>query len=117
MPVTRIRVSSQLTDASTGTLLWSDTTQAPVGDLFQVQDELVQRIVASLSLPLTAREHRMIQHDVPASNASVRGFSSRQPAQLDSKQMESSRAICTSDASRRIRAMRRRGRAWAEFIM
>ena len=49
-----VRVTSQLTDASTGTLLWSDTAQAPVGDLFQVQDELTRRIVDSLSLPLTS---------------------------------------------------------------
>src|SRR5215475_5575786 len=46
----QVRVTSQLTDASTGTLLWSDTAQAPVGDVFQVQDELAQRIVASLKL-------------------------------------------------------------------
>ena len=42
----QVRVTSQLTDAATGTLLWSDSAQAPVGDVFQVQDELTQRIVA-----------------------------------------------------------------------
>ncbi len=38
----------------------------PIGDVFQVQDELTRRIVASLSLPLTAREQHMLQRDVPA---------------------------------------------------
>ena len=50
-----IRVSCQLTDASAGTLLWSHATEVQVGNLFQVQDKLVHRIVDSLSLPLTAR--------------------------------------------------------------
>src|SRR5262245_48553321 len=46
-----VRVATQLTDASSGTLLWSHVAQTPVGDLFRVQDELSRRIVASLSLP------------------------------------------------------------------
>ena len=33
----------------------------------QLQDDLVERIVQSLTLPLTAREHRALKHDVPAS--------------------------------------------------
>src|SRR5262245_52381144 len=48
----QVRVTSQLTDAATGTLLWSDTAQAAVGDLFQVQDELPSRKVAFLKRPL-----------------------------------------------------------------
>jgi hypothetical protein len=36
-------------------------------DVLQLQDEIVRRIVESLSLPLTAREHRRPSHDVPAS--------------------------------------------------
>ena len=61
-----LRVTTQLTDASSGTLLWSHAAQMPIGDVFQVQDELTRRIVASLSLPLTAREQHMLQRDVPA---------------------------------------------------
>jgi TolB-like protein len=29
----------QLTDAASGTLIWSNTAQVPVDDLFRVQDE------------------------------------------------------------------------------
>jgi hypothetical protein len=36
--------------------------------VFQIQDEIVHRIVESLSLPLTAREHRRLRSDVPASS-------------------------------------------------
>jgi DNA-binding winged helix-turn-helix (wHTH) protein/tetratricopeptide (TPR) repeat protein len=63
----QVRVTSQLTDASSGTLLWSDTAQAGVGDLFQVQDELARHIVESLKQPLTSQEQRQMQRDVPAS--------------------------------------------------
>ena len=48
-----VRVATQLTDASNGTLLWSEAAQTAVGDMFRLQDELTRRILASLSLPLT----------------------------------------------------------------
>lgn len=63
----QLRVSSQLVEVPAGTVLWSNTAQVPVGDLFGLQDELTQKIVESLSLPLTARERRMLKQDVPAS--------------------------------------------------
>ncbi len=63
----QIRVSSQLVEAPAATVLWSNTAQVPVGDLFRLQDELTGKIVESLSLPLTTRERRMLKQDVPAS--------------------------------------------------
>jgi eukaryotic-like serine/threonine-protein kinase len=63
-----VRVNTQLVGAPGGSVLWSHTAQATLRDVFQLQDDLVQRIVASLSLPLTAREHRLLKHDVPASS-------------------------------------------------
>lgn len=63
----QLRVSSQLVEAPAATVLWSNTAQVPVGDLFRLQDELTGKIVESLSLPLTARERRMLKQDVPAS--------------------------------------------------
>jgi TolB-like protein len=63
----QVRVTSQLTDASNGTLLWSDAAQMPVGDVFQVQDELSRRILDSLKLPLTSREEELLRRDVPSS--------------------------------------------------
>jgi TolB-like protein len=61
-----IRVTAQLTDAVSGTLLWSYATQAGMGDVFRVQDELAERVVESLSLPLSAREEKIWRHDVPS---------------------------------------------------
>ena len=63
----QLRVSSQLVEASAATVLWSNTAQVPVGDLFRLQDELTGKIVESLSLPLTTRERRMLKQDVPSS--------------------------------------------------
>lgn len=62
-----IRVSTQLLSAPEGTLLWSSTPQVTMQDVFQLQDEIVHRIVDALSLELTARESRMLRKDVPAS--------------------------------------------------
>jgi serine/threonine protein kinase len=63
----QLRVSTQLVEAPSGTLIWANTSQLAMQDIFQLQDELVNRIVESLSLPLTAREHRRLKRDVPAS--------------------------------------------------
>jgi serine/threonine protein kinase len=63
----QLRVSTQLVETPSGALIWSKTSQMTVRDIFQLQDELVNRIVESLSLPLTTREHRRLKHDVPAS--------------------------------------------------
>ena len=81
-----VRVTTQLTDASSGTLLWSGATQAPVGDVFHVQDELTKRIVASLSLPLTVREQQMLQRDVPSSARAYEFFLRGNQLSYDSKQ-------------------------------
>ncbi len=108
-----IRVSCQLTDASAGTLLWSNTTQVSVGDLFQLQDELVRRIVDSLSLPLTARERRMLHNDVPSSKRAYEDFLRANQLSLDAKQWSVARDLyerCVQDDPRYAPAWARLGR-------
>ena len=108
-----IRVSSQLTDASAGTLLWSHTTEVPVGNLFQVHDELVHRIVDSLSLPLTARERRMLRNDVPSSKRAYENFLRANQLGLDAKQWSVARDLyerCVEDDPRYAPAWARLGR-------
>jgi TolB-like protein len=63
----QLRMSTQLVEAPGGAMVWSDGAQVSLGDMFQLQDKLVHRIVEALSLPLTAREHKMLRYDVPAS--------------------------------------------------
>lgn len=62
-----VRVSAQLADAAAGTLIWSDVAQAPIEDLFQLQDTLTSHIVSSLALPLTAGDRRSLDRQAPAS--------------------------------------------------
>ncbi|MGE0362304.1 MAG: FlgO family outer membrane protein [Vicinamibacterales bacterium] len=63
----QLRVSAQLIAAAAGTVLWTHTVQTSLGDVFQVQDELVRRIVDSMAAPLSGREQRAAGRDVPAS--------------------------------------------------
>jgi serine/threonine protein kinase len=63
----RLRVSAQLVEAPSGTVLRSETTETSLGDVFQLQDELTRRIVETLKVPLSAREKRALDRDVPGS--------------------------------------------------
>ena len=64
-----IRVTTQLVEAASSTMLWSSTSHVSSKDVFALQDDLVDRIVQSLTLPLTAREQRLLKHDVPANSS------------------------------------------------
>jgi TolB-like protein len=50
----QLRVSAQLIEAPSGTVLTSHAVQSSMGDLFQLQDDMARRIVEALSPPLTA---------------------------------------------------------------
>ncbi|HVO61592.1 MAG TPA: protein kinase [Terriglobales bacterium] len=62
-----IRLSCQLVEAPSGTVLWSETVTSTMRDLFKIEDELSHRVVQSLMLPLSDRERRSFRRDVPAS--------------------------------------------------
>jgi serine/threonine protein kinase/tetratricopeptide (TPR) repeat protein len=61
----QLRLTSQLVEAPSGTLVSSFTTQSPVGDVFHLQDELTERLVRALSLTLAGREAGP-RHEAPA---------------------------------------------------
>jgi serine/threonine protein kinase/tetratricopeptide (TPR) repeat protein len=60
----QLRAATQLVAAPEGTLLTSHTVQAPLGDLFQMQDDIARRVVEGLALPL-AGERPSQAPDVP----------------------------------------------------
>jgi eukaryotic-like serine/threonine-protein kinase len=62
----QLRLSTQLVEAPSGTLIWSKTSQVELRDIFQLQDSLVNGVVESLALPLTAGEVQRLSHDAPA---------------------------------------------------
>jgi len=62
----QIRVTSQLVELPGGAVIWSQASQTAMSDVFELQDRLTQKIVASLELPLSEREARLVRRDVPA---------------------------------------------------
>jgi DNA-binding winged helix-turn-helix (wHTH) protein/tetratricopeptide (TPR) repeat protein len=108
-----VRVTTQLTDASSGTLLGSNTAQASVGDVFRLQDELTQRILSSLALPLTVREQYMLKRDVPASAAAYDYFLRGNQFSYDSRRWSLARDLylrCVEEDPRFAPAWARLGR-------
>jgi len=88
-----VRVATQLTEASTGTLLRSYACQAPVDDLFRAQDDLTQCIVKSLTIPLTTQEQAQLQRDVPASTKAYSSFLRANQLSYDAKQWGAARDL------------------------
>ncbi len=62
----QIRVTSQLVELPSGTVIWSQASQTTMADVFELQDRLTQKIVSSLELPLSEREAKLVRRDVPA---------------------------------------------------
>src|SRR5215471_9030736 len=54
----RLRVNVQLVDAETANHLWAERFDKPVGDLFDMQDEIVARLANTLNAELIAAEAR-----------------------------------------------------------
>ena len=58
----RLRVNVQLIDAQTANNLWAERFDKPVGDLFDVQDEIVSRLANTLNAQLVAAEARRAEN-------------------------------------------------------
>ena len=63
---TQLRLTTQLVEAPSGTLIWSKSSHVELRDIFQLQDTLVSGVVESLALPLTAGERQQLARDAPA---------------------------------------------------
>ncbi|HMF90746.1 MAG TPA: protein kinase [Candidatus Angelobacter sp.] len=66
----QLRITAQLVEAPSGTLLWSHSSQSTTRELLELHDDLVRRVVESILPSLSVREHQALQHDRPA-NAAV----------------------------------------------
>jgi TolB-like protein len=65
----RIRISAQLIDSETGAHLWADKFDRPAGDVFAVQDEVVQTIVSTLAGRVNVSDVARARRKPPASLA------------------------------------------------
>ena len=52
----RVRITAQLVDATTGYHLWAERYDREVNDIFALQDEVTQRIVSAMAVKLTEAE-------------------------------------------------------------
>jgi adenylate cyclase len=57
----RVRITAQLIDASTGGHVWAERYDRDADDIFAVQDDVTRRIVAALSVELSAAEQDTIE--------------------------------------------------------
>lgn len=88
-----IRVTAQLTEALTGTLMCSRSTQTSIGHVFRLQDELTECLVEALSLQLTSREQRMLRQDVPADSKGYESYLRGNQLSRDPKQWGAARDL------------------------
>jgi eukaryotic-like serine/threonine-protein kinase len=108
-----LRVNAQLVEAPGGTVLWSRTLQVPLGDIFRLQDEITHEIVESLSIPLTAREQRLLRRDVPATAKAYEFYLRANQLAHDSQTWEVARDLyleCLAEDPRYAPAWARLGR-------
>jgi TolB-like protein/Tfp pilus assembly protein PilF len=63
----RVRISAQLNDVSTGSHLWAERYDRDIADVFAVQDEITEAIVAAVEPHLYAAESFRAQHKPPGS--------------------------------------------------
>jgi serine/threonine protein kinase/tetratricopeptide (TPR) repeat protein len=62
----QLRITAQLVEAPSGTLLWSHSSQSTTQELLELHDDLVRRVVESILPSLSVREHQALQQDRPA---------------------------------------------------
>jgi TolB-like protein len=58
----RVRITAQLVDATTEGHLWAERYDRDLKDIFSVQDEVTQKIVAALAVKLTEDEQKLLVH-------------------------------------------------------
>jgi adenylate cyclase len=63
----RLRITAQLVDAATGNHVWAERYDREIADIFTVQDEITERVVAAIEPELYAAEHFRSQRKAPES--------------------------------------------------
>jgi adenylate cyclase len=63
----RVRITAQLVDATSGNHIWAERYDREIADIFAVQDEITERVVAAIEPQLYAAEHFRSQRKPPES--------------------------------------------------
>ncbi len=62
----RIRTTAQLIEAESGSHLWAEKYDVPYGEIFELQDDVIQSITASLGAQLASAEYARAQAAKPS---------------------------------------------------
>jgi tetratricopeptide (TPR) repeat protein len=89
----QVRVSTQLVDAPSGTLLCSRAAKVKLQDIFALQDELAHEIVAALAAPLSGPEAAPPKQDVPANPQAYELYLRAHQVAYDSRLLETARDL------------------------
>ncbi len=60
----RLRINAQLLEVPAGTVVWSTQEDAAIEDLFKLHDDLTNKIVEGLAIPLSPEESARLSHEV-----------------------------------------------------
>ena len=61
----RLRITAQLVEAETGNHVWAERYDRDIGDIFAVQDEITERVVAAIEPEIYAAENIRSQRKPP----------------------------------------------------
>ena len=91
----RVRINAQLIEASTGGHVWAERYDGSLEDVFELQDEVIAKVVSALSVQLTSREtdnlKRVHTHNLDAYELFVRARATPFPPLPE--RIESARAM------------------------
>jgi serine/threonine-protein kinase len=121
------RVSVQMTDVGRAALLWSDRIELPEGKLFELQDEISNRIVEKLQLRLDPEEKRLLEKSQPvpdrameeylSARASLREVSTATPQRRVEIVNAFDRIVSEQPGFARAIGARAYARAWLAFVV
>ena len=109
-------VTAQLVEAASGSQVWSERYERPVDDLFAVQNEVTQRIAATLGGAVAEAERRL--HQAQAARQPIRlrhllaGHRLDLGTQGDQGKLDRSRRSCIAKPSNSIRNWHAHTSAW-----
>jgi serine/threonine-protein kinase len=89
----QVRVTAQLVQAPSGTLVRGITAQSTTGEIFQLQDTLAKSVVDSLRLSLSLGDQARINRDAPANPEAYECYLRGNQIQLDSSRWAEARDL------------------------
>ena len=114
----QLRVTAQLIDAETGSHIWADRYDREMADVFLVQDEIVNQIVAKIAGSYGAIERNEAKTAARKSPEQIRAYDlvlrarERHTMGLDQRDLSRGREHPCSKPSRSIQQTRKRAASW-----